>query len=161
MKTFPLVPLMITVLLMGFSTHEVISKELNSTTQIRYEMTKLLRSEVQSSQGEVLGTVSDFIVDSNGHIEFAILSQKSSKAGQGRTVAIPFDALRYETLPGRFVLNTTVERLNAAPNFDPNDLTDPKFAEHVDRFFGLGPNWTEQGHPKGYRSDQDPFDLVG
>ncbi len=160
MKTFPLV-LIITVLMMGFSTHEVISKELNSKTQTGYEMSKLLRSDVQNSQGEALGTIRDFIVNSDGRIEFAILSQKSSKAGHARTVAIPFDALRYETSTGQFVLNTTVEKLNAAPSFDPNDLTDPKFAEHVYRFFGLGPNWTEQGHPKGYRSDQDPFDLVG
>lgn len=161
MKTLPLVLLMITVLLMGFSTQEVISKELNSNAQAGYEMTKLLRSEVQNSQGEVLGTVTDFIVDSDGHIELAILSQKSSKAGYPRTVAIPFDALRYESPTDRFVLNMTMERLNAAPNFDPKDLTNPKFAEEVYRFFGLGPNWTEQGHEKGYRSDQDPFDLVG
>ncbi len=161
MKTFPLVSLLVTFFIMAFSTHEVISKELTSKTQTSYEMTKLLRSEVQNSQGEVLGTITDFIVNSDGRIEFAILSQRTSKAGQGRTVAIPFDALSYEALPDHFVLNMTVERLNAAPNFDPKDLSNPKFAEEVYRYFGLGPNWTEQGHEKGYRSDQDPFDSVG
>ena len=161
MKAFTLVLSLITVLAIGFSGHDVISKEPISKTQIGYEVSKLLRSDVQNSQGEVLGTITDFIANSDGRIEFVILSPKNSKAGHARTVAIPFDALRYEALPDHFVLNMTVERLNAAPNFDPSDLTNPKFAGHVYRFFGLGPNWTEQGQPKGHRSDQDPFDLVG
>jgi hypothetical protein len=40
-------------------------------------------------------------------------------------------------------------------------MTNPEFAENVYRYFGLEPYWTEQGHEKWFRSDQDPFDLIG
>jgi len=56
----------------------------------------------------------------------------------------------------------TSERLASAPSFDQNKaMTNPKFAEDVYRYFGLEPYWTEQEHKIWFRSDQDPFDLVG
>ena len=163
MKAFPLVLSLMTVLVIGFSHHEVTSKEPISKTQTAFEVSQLLRSDVQNPQGEVLGTIKDFIVDASGRIEFAILFQKHSTiTGDGRNVAIPFDALTYHALPGRFVLNMTMERLSSAPSFDPSEaLTNPGFAEDVYRYFGLGPQWTKPEHEKWHRSDQDPFDLVG
>lgn len=156
MKTYLFVLPLIIIFVMGFVADSSVARE-----PIGYEVSKLLGSVVQNPQGEQLGTIKDFIVDSNGRIEFAILLQRNSKAEDGRDVVIPFDALSPGPSAHRFVLNTTSEKLSSAPRFDQKHLTNPEFADEVYKYFGLGPYWTEQGRENWRRSDQDPFDLVG
>ncbi len=118
-----------------------------SKTLTSYEISKLLWSNVEDPQGTYLGRVTDFVVDSNGHVEFATLLEGYLEFGDSRHVAIPFSA--FSLGPGRdyFVLNITRERLASAPTFnETKDLSNRAFAENVYRYFGQQPYWTEGGH---------------
>lgn len=162
MKAYRLIILLIAVFAVGFFTVNAVAEEPISKTFTNHEVSKLLWSDVENLQGEYLGRVTDFVVDSSGRIEFAILLQGYLEIGDSRYVAVPFDALSYEPSAHRFILNTTRERLASAPSVDEKkDLTNRRFAEDVYRYFGLEPYWTEGGLERGIRSDQDPFDLVG
>lgn len=161
MKAYRFVfPIMI-VFLMGAVGDNSFAIEPVLKTWEGYEVSKLLGSDVQNKQGEHLGTIKDFMLDSMGHIEFAILLQSNSEAGEGRYVAVPFDALSHGPAHS-FLLDITRERLTSAPSFEPKKAVgDSTYAEEVYRYFGLEPYWSDQGHEKWFRSDQDPFDLVG
>ncbi|MGZ3537782.1 MAG: PRC-barrel domain-containing protein [Thermodesulfobacteriota bacterium] len=162
MKAHRLILLLSFVFVIAFVTNNVVAKEPMSKIPTGYEISKLLQSDVQDPKGEYLGTITDFVVDSRGRIEFAILRKSDSTTGDSRYIAVPFAALSYAPSTQRFILNTTSERLTSAPSFDQNKaMTNPEFAEDVYRYFGLEPYWTEQGHEKWFRSDQDPFDLMG
>ncbi len=127
-----------------------------------YQVSRLLSNYLEDSEGGVLGRVTDFVVDSNGRIEFAVVEVGFPEIGpDSKLVAVPFSALS-EPEGNHYVLDTTREKLVSAPRFDPQkDLSNPTFAEDVYRYFGLEPPWTEGGQKGGVRSDQDPFDLVG
>ncbi len=161
MKKYPLMILLILAFGIGLVTVNAVAQESISKTWTGHEVSKLLGSDVENPQGEYLGRVTDFTLDSSGRIEFAILLRGDSEVGNSRYVAVPFDALSYGPSEHRFVLNMTSEKLAAAPSFGGNKgLTNRKFAEDVYRYFGLEPSWTEQEHENWIRSDQDPFDLV-
>ncbi len=127
-----------------------------------YQVSRLLSSYLEDSEGGVLGRITDFVVDSDSRIEFAIVEVGFPEIGpESKLVAIPFRALSGPD-GNHYVLDTTREKLVSAPRFDPEkDLSNPAFAENVYKYFGLQPSWTEGGHERGIRSDQDPFDLVG
>ncbi len=127
-----------------------------------YQVSGLLSKYLEDSEGGVLGRVTDFVVDSNGRIEFAVVEVGFPEVGPAsKLVAVPFDALSGPE-GDHYVLDTTREKLASAPRFEPKkDLSDPAFAENVYKYFGLEPSWTEGGQEKGIRSDQIPFDLVG
>jgi hypothetical protein len=127
-----------------------------------YQIRGLLSTYLEDVDGEFLGRVTDFVVDSEGRIEFAIVQLGFPEVGRdSKLVAVPFSALSGSE--GKYyVLDTTREKLASAPGFDAKkDLSDPSFTENVYEYFGLQPPWTEGGQERGIRSDQIPFDLVG
>lgn len=162
MKAYPLIILLISVFAVGFVAVNAVADEPISMTWANYQISKLLWSDVENPQGEYLGRITDFMIDSNGRIEFAVVQVGFPEVGRdSELVAVPFGAL---SRPGGkyYVLDTSRERLASAPRFDEKkDLSNRAFAEDVYRYFGLEPSWTEGGHERGIRSDQDPFDLVG
>jgi sporulation protein YlmC with PRC-barrel domain len=109
-----------------------------------YENTRLMGAEVQLPDEEAAGQINDFVIDSSdGRIAFLVLSDV---AGRGDTlVAVPFSAL--STRGGNvFVLNITREQLAIASGFDEfADLSNPRWAGDVYRYFGQQPYWTEKG----------------
>ena len=64
---------MISIFSLGFFAANAHAKEPISKTLTGYEVSKLLWSNVESPRGVYLGRVTDFVVDLNGRIEFAIL----------------------------------------------------------------------------------------
>ena len=108
------------------------------------ESTRLVGAEVLYPKGEGAGRVNDLVIDAwDGHIAFLVLSDVT---GRGDTlVAVPFSAL---TSRGGnvFVLNATEEQLASASSFDRSeDLSNPRWAEDVYRYFGQSPYWTSGG----------------
>jgi len=162
MKRKVLIILLISFFSMGFVLANAYAADPMPNSLKAYEVSRLLSEYIQNPEGGFLGRVTDFVADSNGRIEFAIVQVGFPEVGRdSKLVAVPFSALSRPE--GKYyVLNTTRERLASAPRFDKKkDLTNRKFAEDVYRYFGLEPYWTEGGHERGIRSDQDPFDLVG
>ena len=131
-----------------------------------YQTSKLIGSDVRNHQGEDLGRITDFVMDSNGHVAFAILSyavfwHAFEPEAVEKLVAIPFSALSFEPDGNYFVLNTTRERLASAPTFKGKEDLSKSFTEEIYGHFGLQPPWTEEEQEKWMKSNEDPFDLVG
>ncbi len=162
MKEKVLIILLISFFTMGFVLANAYAAEPMPKGSKTYQVSRLLSEYLEDSEGGFLGRVTDFVVDSNGRVEFAIVQVGFPEVGRdSKLVAVPFSALSGPE--GKYyVLNTTRERLASAPRFDAKeDLSNRAFAENVYSYFGLEPPWTEGGHERGIRSDQDPFDLVG
>jgi sporulation protein YlmC with PRC-barrel domain len=108
-----------------------------------YQSTELMGAEVQMPKGEAIGRINDLVIDSSdGRIPFLVLSNFVGKGGN--LVAVPFSALstRGENI---FVLNITEEQLASAPSFNEFvDLSNPRWAGDVYRYFGLNPYWSER-----------------
>ena len=117
-----------------------------------YELRDLLWTRVENLQGNYLGIVSNFVVDSQRHISLAIIDRSSTKANEPEElVAVPFDALKWKSKADYFVLNVSRMVLAEAPVFHKNkDLSNPAFTAKIYRFFGLQPYWTEKA-PSPYQ----------
>ena len=93
--------------------------------------------EVENLQGEKLGEIKDFVIDSQGRIPFAMLSHG------GRTIVIPYSALSIER--NFFVLDANEEKLASAPAVgEREDSIDQAKAQEIYRYFGQTPYWTEE-----------------
>jgi sporulation protein YlmC with PRC-barrel domain len=103
------------------------------------ESIQLMGTRVETSQGEDVAWINDLVVDSeNGHIVYVVLSDVAGMAD--KQVAVPFDGM-LELRENVFALNTTKDRLLAAPAFNWEDATDRKYAEDIYRYYGLQPYW--------------------
>ncbi len=162
MKGKALIILLISFFITGVLLANAYAAEPAAKSSKTYQVSGLLSKYLEDSGGGVLGRVTDFVADSNGRIEFAIVEVGFPEVGpESKLVAVPFSALS-GPVGNHYVLDTTREKLASAPRFDPKkDLSNPAFAESVYNYFGLEPSWTEGGHERGIRSDQIPFDLVG
>lgn len=162
MKEKILIILLVSVFSLGLVLASAYAAEPMSKSMKTYQVSRLLSEYLESPEGAFLGRITNFVVNSSGHIEFAIVQVGFPEVGRdSKLVTVPFGALSRPE--GRYyVLNMTRERLVSAPRFNARkDLANRAFAENVYRYFGLEPSWTEGGHEKGIRSNQDPFDLVG
>jgi hypothetical protein len=111
----------------------------------------LLGSLVYNLQGQMLGIITGFVVDTRGRIAFATLWQPSPEiipTGRGRHVAVPFSALsirRTRLAEVTVVLNMEKGTMSSAPSFDgTNDLNNIEWAARVYQYFGQAPYWTEE-----------------
>ena len=109
-----------------------------------YEVRQLLNYGVRNHQGEYLGRMQDFVIDSNGRVVFAIISKPGILGIRGEPVAVPFVALSFGSEKGELVLDMSRDRFASAPHYDrKTDLENPAWAVDVYRYFGIQPYWTE------------------
>jgi sporulation protein YlmC with PRC-barrel domain len=119
-----------------------------------FEMKKLIGTEVDNPSGESVGTIKDFVLDSNGHIDLVILSQPFYwEPAHGfyweyinvppQTVAVPFRAIKVEPNGKGAILKFSEWKLNFPPEFVKSDLSNRKWATSVYKYYGLNPYWTE------------------
>jgi hypothetical protein len=103
---------------------------------------------VKNMEGENLGTVKDFVKDSEGRTSFAVVSHGGFMGIGDKLGAIPYGALKYDSENQYFTCNVSKDQLANAPAFENEDqLRDRSFADEVYRYFGQRPYWTEE--PKG------------
>ena len=110
-----------------------------------YSFSQMMGTPVENQQGEGLGKIHDIVIDSQGHVPFAVLSQGGFLGLAGKLVAVPFSALKFDPMGKYLVLDTTREKFYSAPAFKVSDISNEKWAEDVYRFFGQQPYWTEGG----------------
>ncbi len=149
MKGKFLIVVLISIFSLGFVLVNAYATGSMSKSSKDYEVSGLLSEYLENPQGGFLGRISDFVVDSNGHLKFAIVQVGFPEVGRdSKFVAVPFSALSKPE--GKYyVLNITRERLVSAPRFvEKEDLSNRAFAERDYRYFGLQPPWVEGGATK-------------
>ena len=77
-----------------------------------YALSDIKGTHVENMQGEDLGTLDDFVIDTDGRVGFAILAHGE------KLVAVPFDAITYDRVEKRLSLNMSKDRIESAPAFD-------------------------------------------
>ena len=95
--------------------------------------------EVKNLQGENLGAIEDFVIDSQGRIPFALLSHG------GKMILVPYSALSIDQTKNMYVLDASEEKLSSAPiAVEKEDSIDQAKAKEIYRYFGQTPYWTEE-----------------
>jgi sporulation protein YlmC with PRC-barrel domain len=106
-------------------------------------LSSLSGTYVVSPKGEYLGRASNFVIDSQGHVAFVVVSHGGFLRFGEKETAVPFASFAYDREKKHFVLDSTREHLNAAPEFTKQDLYSEMWADHVYWYFGKAPYWTE------------------
>ncbi len=128
-----------------FAASAYASEEMTKGMNKPYGLSEILGSSVRNLQGFYLGRITDLVVDPHGRVAFAVLSHGGFLRMGEESVAIPFEALTYDSMGKHFALDITPERFKSAPAFTTRDLTNEKWADDVYRYFGRTPYWTEGG----------------
>jgi sporulation protein YlmC with PRC-barrel domain len=110
-----------------------------------YSFDQIRGMPVMNMRMEELGRIQDIVIDSQGHVPFAVLYHGGYWGMGGKLVAVPFSALGFDTMGKYLLLNASKEKLDASASFKMSDLADPKWAEGAYRFFGQQPYWMEGG----------------
>ena len=106
----------------------------------------LIGATVKNLHGEDLGTITDVVRGPEGRVAFAVLTYWISDDTQ-RRVAVPLSGLSCEEQ--NCVLNASKDKLASEPAYGSEDeLSEPKVAEDIYRYFGVQPYWTGQGLEK-------------
>jgi hypothetical protein len=115
-----------------------------------YTVSEAVGIEVRSPQGEDFGKITDYVIDTNGRIPFAVLMHGE------KPIAVPFGALTYNTEGKDLVLNLSKEKLDSAPVFDKSALANRTWVEETYHYFGQAPYWTDHEAMNEQRSTAEP-----
>jgi len=109
------------------------------------ETSAFVGTDVKNMEGETLGTVKDFVWDSEGNPSFAIVSHGGFLGFYEKKVAIPYSALTYDKDRDYYTCAISKDRFASAPKIEGEaKLHDRSFAEEVYRYFGQQHYWTEE-----------------
>jgi sporulation protein YlmC with PRC-barrel domain len=101
----------------------------------------LIGNDVYNTAGESLGSIKEFMIEmSSGKISYAVLSFGGFLGMGDRLFAVPWAALRLDTVNKRFTLNASKEQLKKAPGFDKDhwpSMADQSWATDVYAFYGV------------------------
>jgi hypothetical protein len=128
------------------------------------EVTGLVGTQVQTTEGDVVGSISEFIFDTEGRAVFAIVYQGAYQDFDvSRYVALPFSLLSVREMdPAHLavVFNGEKERIFAASAYDrKTEMSWSDWGQDVYRYYGLQPYWTMEeseeaapamGEPEAY-----------
>lgn len=121
-----------------------------------YDTTKLIGLTVKARDGVQLGKILDLVVDSHGHVDFAIVNQVIPPGAEdwfGHIVAVPFSALlisKGNSQKLQVVFNAGKEKFYEAPEapssfFHSGGQVSLQEATAMYRYFGVQPYWIEEG----------------
>lgn len=114
-----------------------------------YRGSKLIGADVENAQGENLGDIKDVVLNSRGHIEYAVLAFGGFMGMGEKYFAVPWAALKpaagqkpadRDHYVLNYVLNMDKERLKNAPGFDKNNwpnMADRSWAKQIYAFYGV------------------------
>ena len=120
---------------------ESIAKPMAQNSSKAYDFNKIVGTPVKNQQGEELGKIHDMVVDSQGHVPFAVLSHGGFWGIDEKLVAVPFSSFNFDQMGKDFVLNSTKEKLDSAPAFKVSDISNKNWLGDVYRYFGQRPSW--------------------
>ncbi len=123
-----------------------------------FAVNEMIGVHIQNPQGDVLGRITDLVVDSEGRVALVVLSQGGFLQINEKETAIPFSVLKYDPIAKHLVVDISKERLKAAPAFKMGDLSAQKGVENIYGYFGQRPYWTEEGEL--FRGVNEPLEEV-
>ncbi len=136
----------LSILSLGFITGSRASS-MDQSGFITYNTKDLIGLTVKARDGAKLGEIFDFVVDSNGHVDFAIVNTPSfNYDSPERPVVVPFSTLKISKgKSDKFsvVFNADKEKFYEGPDYwGYESLSNAKQAASVDRYYGIQPYWT-------------------
>ena len=100
----------------------------------------LMGNDVYNSDGEDLGDIKEIMIDmSSGNVAYAVLSFGGMLGLGDKLFAVPWPALKLDTVNKRFTLNLPKDKLQNAPGFDKDQwpsMADQTWATGVHAFYG-------------------------
>ena len=75
-------------------------------------LNSMVGTYVLSPKGEYLGRVSDFVIDSQGHVTFVVVSHGGFLRIGETDAAVPFRSFSYDRQKSHFVLDLTRDKLD-------------------------------------------------
>ncbi len=104
-------------------------------------------NDVYNQQDESLGDIKEIMLDMHtGRVSYAVLSFGGFLGMGDKLFAVPWSALKLDTINRRFILNVEKTRLESAPGFDKDkwpDMADPTWAHSIHAYYGTKPYLTE------------------
>lgn len=104
---------------------------------------QIVGTSIRDAEGKKIGVIREIVVDSRGHVPFAIVAHGGYLGIGTKLVAVPFRVLSFDPEKNRFVFNSAKESIESAPAFKDSDLGNREWAENVYRFFGEEAHLTE------------------
>lgn len=100
----------------------------------------LIGNNVYNSAEEDLGEIKEIMLDmASGKVSYAVLSFGAFLGMGAKLFAVPWSALKLDTINKRFILDIDKKRLENAPGFDKDDwpdMADETWAKSVHSYYG-------------------------
>jgi sporulation protein YlmC with PRC-barrel domain len=97
-------------------------------------------NKVVNLQGERLGDVKDIMLDMrSGQVSYVVMSSGGFLSIGEKLFAVPWDALKLDTVNECFVLDIAKERLEAAPGFDKDawpNMANETWTRDIHAYYG-------------------------
>jgi sporulation protein YlmC with PRC-barrel domain len=105
----------------------------------------LTGDKVMNQQDETLGEIDQIMLDvPRGKIAYAVMSVGGFLGMGERLLAVPWQALRLDTVDKCFRLDADKARIENAPGFDKDrwpDMADTRWATDLHSYYGTKPYW--------------------
>lgn len=96
--------------------------------------------EVKSPSDENLGEIKDLVLDkASGKVAYAVLEAGGLLGLGTKLIALPWNAMHYDTNKDSFVINADQNKLKNAPGFNDDNwpnMADPKWASTISQYYG-------------------------
>jgi len=106
----------------------------------------IINTSVENPSGENLGKIEELMIDLNsGRIAYAVVSFGGFLGIGDKLFALPFEALKVDTINEKIILDVDKETLENAPGFDKDnwpDVTEHAWLVDVYSYYGYPPYWT-------------------
>jgi len=118
----------------------------------------LMGEDVYNHKDEDLGDIKEIMLDMNtGRVAYAVLSFGGFLGIADKLFAVPWSALKLDTVNKRFILNVDKERLESAPGFDKDnwpDMADPTWQNTINSYYGTT-TYTDTSYTEPGRTTKD------
>jgi len=102
-------------------------------------------NNVTNARGDDLGSIEHIMLDvPSGHIAYAVLSFGGILGMGDKLFAVPWRALKLNTVDKCFMLEASKERLEGAPGFDKDkwpSMADQQWARDIHTYYDSAPYW--------------------
>lgn len=107
----------------------------------------LIGNDVYNSEDEDLGDIKEIMLDMRtGKVAYAVLSFGGFLGMGEKLFAVPWQALKLDTVEKRFVLDVDKDRLKSAPGFDTDnwpDMADQTWINQIHNYYGTKPEMND------------------